>query len=119
MVSDEKFSMEINKLLENQRKLLRNQRASRKTGWTGDVRGILSIIALVGTFILGGTQLALTGSAEVPTWTAGIAGSVIGFYFGGRSEESRSAGAAESEKHEHTYTRSGPDVDRQTEPGRQ
>lgn len=52
-----------------------------------DVRGVLAILAIIGTFTLSFVQLLFTElqSAEIPAWAAAIVASITGFYFGSRS----------------------------------
>lgn len=49
-----------------------------------DVRGILAIMALFGSFALAGAQLAQGRTAEIPAWAAAVVAGVTGFYFGSR-----------------------------------
>lgn len=49
-----------------------------------DVRGILAVIALVGSFALGFVQLFMRGNADIPAWAAAVVTGIAGFYFGSR-----------------------------------
>lgn len=70
-----------------------------------DVRGLLALMCVIGSFALSFTTLAFgiihntnlaagqspASLAEIPSWTAGIVGTVVGYYFGSRG----AAGAVE------------------------
>lgn len=51
----------------------------RRIDW--DVRGIIAILALIGTFTLAGAQLLLGHSADIPAWAAALVATVTTYYF--------------------------------------
>lgn len=57
----------------------------RRLDW--DIRGVLAVLSLVGTFGYAVTLMVLSGnySIEIPPWMPTITGTVVAFYFGGRS----------------------------------
>ena len=56
----------------------------RRLDW--DVRGVIAILLVLGTFSYAGVQLLVTGnpSTDIPLWMPTLTGTVIAFYFGGR-----------------------------------
>lgn len=59
-------------------------KAERVRQFDLDVRGAIALLAIAGGFALAFVQLFLKGNADIPAWAAGVVGSVVGFYFGGR-----------------------------------
>ena len=57
--------------------------SQRRVDW--DVRGILAVLSLCGTFTLAGALLFLGKDPEIPAWAAAVVSTVLGFYFGSRS----------------------------------
>ena len=64
----------------------------RRLDW--DIRGVLAVLSLLGTFGYAVAQMIMSGSvsAEVPPWMPTITGTVIAFYFGGRSSNGNGSG---------------------------
>lgn len=56
-----------------------------------DVRGLLAIFAVIGTFALSAAGLVLQHSAEIPAWAAAMVASIVGFYFGSKAGPSNGA----------------------------
>jgi hypothetical protein len=63
----------------------RIQHLERKARFDLDVRGMLAILALIGSFALAFVQLILRGNADIPAWAAAVVTGIAGFYFGSRS----------------------------------
>lgn len=72
-----------------------------------DFRGLLAVSCVVGAFalafigVLSGKALAL---AEIPAWTAGIVGTVIGYYFGSKGATGTAEQTAQGLKLEQVHS---------------
>ena len=57
----------------------------RRLDW--DIRGVLAVMSLFGTFGYAIAVMVISGNytVEIPPWMPTITGTVVAFYFGGRS----------------------------------